>query len=720
MKSDKIKVFLSYAKEDQEIAKKLYDDLHKVGINAWLDSENLVAGENWAVTITEAIKESSFFLPLLSSKTITKRGFVQKELRIALDILDEIPSEDIFIIPIRLDNCDIPYEKLSSIQWVDLFPSYETGFSKILKALLPHKTDIKMPLNEVKLLLVGQGSVGKTSVVNRLINDEFNLHENKTDGININNWLITVNNQKYRLNIWDFGGQEIMHATHQFFLTRRSLYLLVLDCRLEEEENRIEYWLKIIQSFGGDSPVIVIGNKVDQRSLDIDRRGLKRKYQNIKSIIETSCQSGHGIDELKTIIENEVSKLEHIKNKLLITWFNVKNKLENIKQDFIPYTEYQKVCESENIDDEINQQTLIRYLHDLGIVLNFHDDPRLEDTNILNPEWVTLGVYKIINSNELFQNKGVLHLDNLNRILENNQYPRNKHMFILDMMRKFELCFDFEGYKDQKFLVPDLLPKEEPYTGDWNESLVFQYHYNVLPSSIISRFIVRMHLYVYQNTYWRTGVVLTYKNNKALIKADIEDKKIFIKIVDNFANRREFLSVIRSHLDTIHKTIPKIEVKKKIPLKNDQDAILDYEHLLRLEAMGVKKYIPEGTNKKIVVKELLNEIESQTDRYDKLMKYKENPHSSLWEKIVACSFGISFIIIMLLIAISFPNPTDFQIFIFRVVLALSASGIGAVIPGFINVEMTREKHLLLRAGGAIALFLLIYLINPPALISTSQ
>ena len=718
--NSEITVFISYAKEDSEIAKKLYDDLRKVGINAWLDSENLLPGQNWRTVIHDAIRKCRFFIPLLSSYSISKRGYIQKELKIALDILDELPREDIFIIPIRLDESRPSHEILSELHWVDLFPSYETGFSKILKVLLPHKTDIKMPLNEVKLLLVGQGSVGKTSIVNRLLKNEFNPHENKTDGININKWRISVKDQNFRLNIWDFGGQEIMHATHQFFLTRRSLYLLVLDCRLEEDENRIEYWLKIIQSFGGDSPVIIVGNKVDQRHLDIDRRGLQQKYKNIKSIIETSCPAGIGIDELKIMIENEVSRLEHINNKLLTTWFNVKSKLENIKKDFIPYTEYQKICESENINDEINQQTLIRYLHDLGIVLNFHDDPRLEDTNILNPEWVTLGVYKIINSNELFQNKGVLHLDNLNRILDSKQYPRNKHIFILDMMRKFELCFDFEGFKDQKFLVPDLLPKEEPYTGDWNQGLIFQYHYNVLPNSIISRFIVRMHTYVYQNTYWRTGVILAYKDNKALIKADIEDKKIFIKIIDNFINRRDFLTIIRSHFDTIHKTIPKIEVKEKIPMKDKPDIIIDYEHLLRLESMGIKKYIPEGTNKKIVVKELLNAVESQTERYDKIMKYKENQHSSLWEKVVVCSFGITFVAIMLLIAMFFPNPTDFQIFIFRVVLALSASGIGAVIPGFINIEMTKEKLMMVRAGGAIALFLLIYLINPPALVSTSQ
>ncbi len=169
----------------------------------------------------------------------------------------------------------------------------------IINYYLQHEAGEKKPLNEAKLILVGQGSVGKTSLVKRLLKGDFDLHEEKTEGIEIKEWQVTVDDQKIRLNVWDFGGQEIMHATHQFFLTKRSLYLLVLDARLGDEENRIEYWLKIIKSFGGDSPVIIVGNKIDEQPLDIDRRGLRAKYGSIKDICEVSCKTGDGIDELK-------------------------------------------------------------------------------------------------------------------------------------------------------------------------------------------------------------------------------------------------------------------------------------------------------------------------------------------------------------------------------------------------------------------------------------
>jgi internalin A len=200
------------------------------------------------------------------------------------------------------------------------------------------------PLNEAKLLLVGQGSVGKTSLIKQLIYNRFDPNEPQTDGLNVSEWGIHVNSKDVRLNVWDFGGQEIYHATHQFFLTKRSLYLLVCNCRTSEEENRLEYWLKLIQSFGGESPVIIVGNKKDEQPLDINRKALRDKYPNIKAIIETSCQTGDGIEELRTAIYDQVAQLHDVYNLLPLSWFEVKEQLEAMDRDFISYSEYIGIC----------------------------------------------------------------------------------------------------------------------------------------------------------------------------------------------------------------------------------------------------------------------------------------------------------------------------------------------------------------------------------------
>ena len=518
----------------------------------------------------------------------------------------------------RLGELPSEISQLTQLTWLDLRDNLlpippeilERRYKPdaIISYYLQHLIGQKRPLNEAKMLLVGQGSVGKTSLARRLIEDCFDPYENKTEGIDIQRWQVAVNGQSTQLNVWDFGGQEIMHATHQFFLTKRSLYLLVLDTRLGEDENRVEYWLKMIQSFGGESPVIVVGNKIDQQPLDLDRRGLRSKYPQIVEIVETSCQTGEGIGKLKAIIAGQVGTLDHIHDQLLITWFAVKTRLEQMEQDYIPYNEYVRMCQAEGVTDETSQRTLIGFLHDLGVVLNFQDDPRLEDTNILNPEWVTNGVYKILNHPAL-QSNGILERRQLSQILPTRDYPRDKHLFIMDMLRKFELCFDFEGQKDEWFLIPDLLAKEEPSTGDWNGALAFQYHYNVLPGSVVSRFIVRMHPYIHKNIYWRNGVVLGREGNEALVKADREDKKIYIWVRGPEKTRRELLSSIRAEFGAIHQTIPGLVVAEKVPVSSHPEIEpVDFAYLRDLDEMGETSFVPPGLKQRISVKQLLDGV----------------------------------------------------------------------------------------------------------------
>ena len=536
-------------------------------------------------------------------------------LHLNLNKLSSLPPEigqltNLTTLHLRGNSLPIPPEILSKYnQPADIINYY--------RSLLQNNQT--KPLHEAKMLLVGQGSVGKTSLKERLIRNNYNPRRNKTDGIDIEDWTIEVDGRQLQVNIWDFGGQEIMHSTHQFFLTKRSLYVLVLDATLGEEENRIEYWLKIIQSFGKDSPVIIVGNKADQHPLDIDQRGLQDKYPQIKTFVETSCEENTGIEELAEVIKKEINQLEHIDDQLPLTWFNIKQKLENLKKDlkkdYIPYSEYESLCATEGVEEEDYQSTLIQFLHDLGVVLNFKDDDRLQDTHVLNPEWVTNGVYKILNCYELIvEEKGILRTEMLARILKRPEYPKNKdRRFIINMMRKFELCFDVEP--DKQFLIPDILPKEEPYTGEWNNTLAFEYHYLVLPGSIISRFIVRMNHWIYEKNYWRSGVILENEGNKALVKADREDKKIIIRVNGPGNTRRNLLTAIRSHFDYIHKTIPGITPEEKVPLL-DLPGIppVDYQWLLSLERKGHRDVIVPGLTEEISIGKLLDGIDELSKR----------------------------------------------------------------------------------------------------------
>ncbi len=133
------RVFLSYAHEDLAAAKMLYNDLINSSVSAWMASESIIPGQNWPREIKRSIRSSDYFLAIISKNSINKKGFVERELAEALDLLDEFPKQDIFIIQVRLDESKPTNEKLYSLQWVDMFPSWEDGLARILSAIKVHE-----------------------------------------------------------------------------------------------------------------------------------------------------------------------------------------------------------------------------------------------------------------------------------------------------------------------------------------------------------------------------------------------------------------------------------------------------------------------------------------------------------------------------------------------------------------------------------------------------
>ena len=203
----------------------------------------------------------------------------------------------------------------------------------------------RRPLNEAKLILVGRGGVGKTSIVRRLVDDRFDKEERKTERICITHWPLFLNKtEEVRLHVWDFGGQEIMHATHQFFLTERSLYLLVLNGREGGEDADAEYWLKYIESFGGGSPVLVVLNKIKEHLFTLNHRGLQQKHPAIRDFIETDCADRTGLDKLRAAVEQETGHLEHLRDAFPSSWFAIKDRLAGMKRNYLSFDEYRKLC----------------------------------------------------------------------------------------------------------------------------------------------------------------------------------------------------------------------------------------------------------------------------------------------------------------------------------------------------------------------------------------
>jgi internalin A len=474
----------------------------------------------------------------------------------------------------------------------------------------------KQALNEVKVLLVGDGAAGKTSLVKRLLGKRFKKNESQTHGININTLGITQNNSTIKIRLWDFGGQEIMHSTHQFFLSKRSLYILVLDGRKDE---KTEYWLKHIKSFGGNSPVLVVLNKIDENpSFDVNPRFLREKYPHIKGFYRLSCATGDGIKAFKKELTRKLAAIELLRTTWATTWFKVKKYLEEMDLHFITYDTYEQICKNAGIKNEKERDILVDFLNDLGVILHFKEF-HLEDTHVLEPKWITNAVYKIINSKLLSAGKGVLELKRLGEILKavtgtNNTYtyPPDKYKYIFQLMNKFELCFAIDK---NKILVPDLLEKAEPvFDFDYSGALKFRIAYDFLPQSVMPRFIVRNHMDIKDKLNWRTGVVLENKgfNATAVVKADPGEKLIHIYV--DGVRKRDYFAVLLNTFREINHSFEQIEWDEGVPLPDYPTIAVNYHHLLRLEEMDQAEYFPEKAARKYNVKALLDGIKPEKER----------------------------------------------------------------------------------------------------------
>lgn len=517
----------------------------------------------------------------------------------------------------------IPREKLGQQRWCTIVSK------KVIPKLAPQVLNYyfstykltKRPLNEAKLILVGRGGAGKTSLRRRLISNEFNESEDQTPGIQVEPWLSLLDKEEVKLNVWDFGGQEIMYATHQFFLTKRSLYVFVINAREGEQDANVEYWLNLITAYGDNSPVLIAINKCEQHSLDLDERDLRKRFPCIREFIWTDCKTNKGLHTLRAAIERETLALLDLQMPFPEKWFRIKKKLEEMSEDYITYDAYKKLCSVHQEEDATKQEVLVDFLNDLGSVLYFPNDVRLCFLGVLKPDWLTQCIYCLLNTDKLKESGGVLAVSELSYLLDNTRYPKEQHFYLLALMEKFELCFEIPNAQYKMFLIPELLPKKTPVLPEWNtqEVLGFEYHYNILPEGLLPRFIVRTHTLSDGCARWRKGVELINDKAAALVRADVQEKCIYIAVRGSGRQPRELLAVIRQHFEEIHSAIKGLVVDEKVPVPDYPEVTLYYRNLLTREANGMST-VQFETSKQVVelsLGGLLDNFEEPASRKDR-------------------------------------------------------------------------------------------------------
>jgi internalin A len=447
-------------------------------------------------------------------------------------------------------------------------------------------------LYEAKLLIVGEPGAGKTSLTRKLLDPTADLpaKDESTEGIDVHTWTFPLplirepladtpksesrkpkaENVDFRVNLWDFGGQAIYHATHQFFLSRRSLYVVVADAR--EQKTDFFHWLDLIEHLSDRSPVFIFNNEIRNCHWAINEQQLETHFpSSFRATFAFNLDDNRTrLEDLRQKIQQQISQLPHVGDELPATWVNVRNALEAKKEEqpTVTLTEFLQLCKTHGFTLSEDAMQLSGYLHDLGVILHFQDDLRLKHTVILKPQWGTDAAYAVLDNERVKGNYGRFSLADLHNIWQRAEYT-DLHDELLALMMKFQLCYEIPVQPGQ-YIAPQLLGEQPPNyelaAEDTEGSLQLRYKYEAfMPKGLLSRFIVVMHQHIagQGEWVWRTGVVLEKDGAHAEVVEFYHRREIRIRVTGK--NKRDLLTVISYELDKLHAPFHRLKFDKLVP-----------------------------------------------------------------------------------------------------------------------------------------------------------
>ena len=490
--------------------------------------------------------------------------------------IEKIPKEIVYLSP-KLTTKDYSYKNgyISFYSNPISSPPLEIlkkGDFEVIQYLEDIANQGKDYLYEAKLLIVGEGESGKTTLAWKLKDLNAPMPEkehDRTSGIDIQALEIEnihLKDKLFRMNAWDFGGQEIYHATHQFFLTKRSLYIIVNNTRSNLTD--FNHWLQMINLFSDKSPVIIVQNEVAGSPTELDLRGLQQHFDNVLFVRDADLsKKDYRLKNLIRDIHYQIQRLDHVGSELPKQWVAIRNEVKKRAEEepYISDKEYKKICQENKITDKDAMRRLGGFLHDLGVFLHFQDDPILKRTVILRNSWATKGVYEILDSKEVRKRKGHFSYEEAQKIWKGTNFE-DMHDELLQLMSKFELCYRIPYKQPVQYVSPQLLPVEKPnYSWARENNLIIYYEYEFMPKGLMGRLIVRLHRYIkdINNMAWRSGCVFTYEHADAQVVETYGAKKIEVRV--RGPHCITLSSIIIKEIDELNAGFEQLKVEKMIP-----------------------------------------------------------------------------------------------------------------------------------------------------------
>jgi len=410
---------------------------------------------------------------------------------------------------------------------------------------------------EAKLLILGDGNEGKTCV-SRALRDLPFEKQVTTEGVDVVPWTFPHpyyphdKGKRIRLNIWDFEGQEINHQTHQFFLTRGSLYLLVFKGREQLRLDRLEYWLDTIRARAPGSRVVLVATECEHRTPYVPLDRLGQAYSDLlgdgECLFAVGCATGKNIDALAAHLKRQTADLDVMGTPWPASYAKAEAAIEE-----------KASAEGENLA-HITRHELDAFFTDagiepgtfdnaasfmaaLGLVTHFPDCADLKDFVVLRPQWLTKAISRVMEDPPLEKDQGEISRERLYAIWE-DQYAGLAGVFH-SCMKEFELLYDMED--EPGCLVPLRFGSRPPEPIPWTKipgakERRIEYRFNLTPpAGIMSRLIVKTHHMIVKipeeyskGVFWHDGVLLAIgtgaNRSEALCEFDGDQRVLRLRV----------------------------------------------------------------------------------------------------------------------------------------------------------------------------------------------
>ena len=430
----------------------------------------------------------------------------------------------------------------------------------------------KQRFREAKLIFLGDGNAGKTFTVTRFRKDgEPEPAEGppyspgQTHGVMPHDY--PVPGKDFTLHLWDFGGQEMFHAMHRCFLTRNTVYVLMVSTRDSEHTRRLRYWLHSIRSFAKGSTVTVIVNNFDDEGrADVDKISLKNEFKTDLTLefVELSAKDATKQVFTKKIMNPLIALAEQADENFGLhpaAYMRVKDRIRQAlknaykekKQGYIGADAYIQACTEENITDPMEQAALLRYFTDLGVCFSIippEKDAVPKDCRLIEPVWLTNALYAIIE--ECRPVRGWVGMDAIKHCLGNHpgkgrskdyvrvapelRYDPGDCAYVLRVAEEFSLVYRDSEEPGSVFL-PAMCnytdrPKHIDRPDDPPFRVVYEVEYPYLPETVVQKLMVDCLLegYKKQTTCWRGGFRLEGQGFAGVIDTAAEDRALRIDL----------------------------------------------------------------------------------------------------------------------------------------------------------------------------------------------